>query len=131
MSSRVGPPRLLPPPTSLPPDVLPPATCHPQADWIALIASADFFFNDSQNESMAENLRERVRYLAEKASSCRRWRFWGPAWPDEQEAHVVVATSCAAPSCLPPLLLGASPLLPPSCSFSSLCNEVDMLLTSF
>lgn len=40
----------------------------PQADWIALIAGAEFFFNDSQNESMAENLRERVRYLNEKAS---------------------------------------------------------------
>lgn len=37
-----------------------------QQDWYALLASAEFFFNDAQNEQMAENLRERVRYLTEK-----------------------------------------------------------------
>ncbi|PRW60984.1 hypothetical protein C2E21_0507 [Chlorella sorokiniana] len=51
-----------------------------KADWIALIASADFFFNDSQNESMAENLRERVRYLAEKGEEVEMLFVCEPAW---------------------------------------------------
>lgn len=29
--------------------------------WIALVASAEFFCNDVQNEPLAEQLRERVR----------------------------------------------------------------------
>lgn len=68
-------PGLIPPPPPLPPT--PPRRV--QSDWIALVASADFFFNDVQNESIAENMRERVRYLGEKVRAaapprrrCRR-----------------------------------------------------------
>lgn len=102
-------------------DALPPA--RPQADWIALIASADFFFNDSQNESMAENLRERVRYLAEKASRLAaglavllfskhgrgrsRQHALRCCRPRPQPTHAVIhcLTAARLPGALSPLLL--------------------------
>lgn len=36
--------------------------------WYALVANAEFWFNDVQNESLAEQLRERVRFF--KVSTC-------------------------------------------------------------
>lgn len=101
-------------------DALPPA--RSQADWIALIASADFFFNDSQNESMAENLRERVRYMAEKASrlaarlavllfsKLRAWALAAARTPPLP--HPPPSNPCcdAPPHCCPPAW---HPLSPP------------------
>ena len=53
-----------------------------QQDWIALVAHADFFFNDVQNESMAENLRERVRYLGERGEDVNMLFVCEPEWLD-------------------------------------------------
>jgi hypothetical protein len=36
-----------------------------QPEWFALVARADFFFNDVQNEALAEQLRELKRYYEE------------------------------------------------------------------
>ncbi|KAL4421740.1 hypothetical protein ABPG77_002356 [Micractinium sp. CCAP 211/92] len=49
-------------------------------DWYALLASAEFFFNDAQNEQMAENLRERVRYLTEKGEEVDMLFVCEPEW---------------------------------------------------
>lgn len=37
-----------------------------QNEWYALVASADFYFNDVQNEALAEQLRELKRYYEEQ-----------------------------------------------------------------
>ncbi|EFN51534.1 hypothetical protein CHLNCDRAFT_59241 [Chlorella variabilis] len=49
-------------------------------DWIALLANAEFFFNDAQNEQIAENLRERVRYLSEKGEDVDMLFVCEPEW---------------------------------------------------
>jgi hypothetical protein len=36
------------------------------------VASAEFFFNDPQNDSLAEQMRERVRFYKEQV-----WQAWG------------------------------------------------------
>jgi hypothetical protein len=51
-------------------------------DWVALIAGAEFFFNDAQNEQVAENLRERVRYLTEKGQEVEMLFVCEPEWLD-------------------------------------------------
>lgn len=48
--------------------------------WYALLASAEFFFNDAQNEQVAENLRERVRYLNEQGRDVEMLFACEPAW---------------------------------------------------
>jgi hypothetical protein len=53
-----------------------------QQDWVALIAGAEFFFNDAQNEQVAENLRERVRYLTEKGQEVEMLFVCEPEWLD-------------------------------------------------
>lgn len=67
------PPRFPRCPASLPTAAFPPLHAarlpRPQATWYALIAGAEFWFNDAQNEQVAENLRERVRYLNEKVGA--------------------------------------------------------------
>jgi hypothetical protein len=37
----------------------------PQPEWFALVANAEFYFNDVQNEALAEQLRELKRYYEE------------------------------------------------------------------
>ncbi|PSC74027.1 hypothetical protein C2E20_2723 [Micractinium conductrix] len=53
-----------------------------KADWWALVASAEFFFCDAQNEQVAENLRERVRYLGEKGEAVEMLFVCEPEWLD-------------------------------------------------
>lgn len=48
-----------------PPAVPPPCPPHTTQEWHALVCNSDFFFNDVQNESVAEQLRERVRFFKE------------------------------------------------------------------
>ncbi|KAL6762336.1 hypothetical protein V8C86DRAFT_1784739, partial [Haematococcus lacustris] len=51
-------------------------------EWYALVASAEFFFNDAQNESLAEQLRERVRFFKEQGKE-RDFHFVPePKWLD-------------------------------------------------
>ncbi len=47
------------------------------------MASAEFFFHDTQNESIAEQLRERVRFFKER--NLGEYDFWlvpEPTWLD-------------------------------------------------
>jgi hypothetical protein len=53
-------------------------------EWYALVASADFFFNDPQNESMAEQLRERVRFFGEQNRERDFYFVPEPKWLDAQ-----------------------------------------------
>jgi hypothetical protein len=53
-------------------------------EWYALVASADFFFNDPQNESMAEQLRERVRFFGEQNRERDFYIVPEPKWLDAQ-----------------------------------------------
>ena len=39
-------------------------------EWYACVASAEFFFNDVQNEPFAEQLREKKRWYDEQVSTC-------------------------------------------------------------
>lgn len=45
-----------------------------------MLANAEFFFNDAQNEQIAENLRERVRYLSEKGEDVDMLFVCEPEW---------------------------------------------------
>ncbi len=44
------------------------------------MASADFFFNDPQNESLAEQLRERVRFFKEQGRDQDFYIVPEPKW---------------------------------------------------
>ena len=55
-----------------------------QADWAAVVANAEFMLHDVQNESFAEQLRERRRYLREKGVAQNFWLVSEPAWLDER-----------------------------------------------
>ncbi len=46
------------------------------------MANADFWFNDPQNESMAEQLRERVRFFNEQNRDRDFWLVPEPKWLD-------------------------------------------------
>lgn len=50
--------------------------------WYALIANAEFFCNDVQNESLAEQLRERVRYYKEQNREADFFMVPNPTWLD-------------------------------------------------
>lgn len=50
----------------------------PQGPWVALVANAEFYLNDPQNESFPEQLRERVRLFEEKG--WERVRNRGTIW---------------------------------------------------
>ena len=60
----------------MPPRPLPPQT------WYALVANAEFFCNDVQNESLAEQLREKVRYYKEQGLALDFYLVPNPAWLD-------------------------------------------------
>ena len=53
-----------------------------QQTWYALVANAEFFCNDPQNEPMAEQLRERVRYYKEQGRETDFYLVPNPAWLD-------------------------------------------------
>ncbi len=55
-----------------------------QAEWAAVVANAEFMLHDVQNESFAEQLRERRRYLREKGMGQNFWLVSEPAWLDER-----------------------------------------------
>ena len=65
-----------------------PVTLPQEETWHALVANAEFFFNDAQNEALAEQLREKRRFYREQAcfSTFRmKWNFsiccrWPPQW---------------------------------------------------
>lgn len=54
----------------------------PQQEWYALVASAEFFFCDPQNESLAEQLRERVRFFKEQNKELDFYIVPNPTWLD-------------------------------------------------
>lgn len=51
-------------------------------EWVALVANAEFFCNDPQNEPMAEQLRERVRYFKEQNREIDFFLVPNPEWLD-------------------------------------------------
>lgn len=68
-----------------------PCVCHPscrcphatlclQPEWYALVANAEFFFNDVQNEALAEQLRELKRYYEEIGRELDFFFVSEPAW---------------------------------------------------
>lgn len=61
-----------------------------QPEWVALVASADFYFNDIQNETLAEQLRELKRYYEETGREQDFFFACEPAWLDRYpEAKMV------------------------------------------
>ena len=53
-----------------------------QVQWYAVIANSDFMLHDVQNESFAEQLRERRRMFAEKGREIDFFLVPEPAWLD-------------------------------------------------
>ncbi|KXZ49840.1 hypothetical protein GPECTOR_19g291 [Gonium pectorale] len=51
-------------------------------EWSALVCNSDFFFNDPQNESIAEQLRERVRFYKEQNRDTDFYLVADPKWLD-------------------------------------------------
>lgn len=51
-----------------------------QPEWYALVARAEFFFNDVQNEALAEQLRELKRYYEENGRQLDFFFVSEPAW---------------------------------------------------
>lgn len=58
---------------------------HPNdtAPWIALLCSAEWLLHDVNNESFAEQLRERVRLYSERDLPLNFYLVTEPAWLDE------------------------------------------------
>jgi hypothetical protein len=63
-----------------------PQTFANQTDmnWSAVVSNADFLFNDVQNESFAEQLRERVRFFNDRGWTRDFWIVPDPVWLDEK-----------------------------------------------
>ena len=55
-----------------------------QGTWHAVVANADFMLHDVQNESFAEQLRERRRLFKEKNTPLDFWLVSEPAWLEKQ-----------------------------------------------
>ncbi|PNH09628.1 hypothetical protein TSOC_003718 [Tetrabaena socialis] len=53
-------------------------------EWYALVCNCDFFFNDPQNESVAEQLRERVRFFKEQNRETDFFIVPEPVWLDKK-----------------------------------------------
>lgn len=62
------------------------------------MANAEFFLNDVQNESVAEQLRERVRYFKEKGRPVDFYLVPNPTWLDARypEQGKLVRRPCVA-----------------------------------
>jgi len=63
-----------------------------------VVANAEFFFNDPQNESLAEQLRERVRFFKEINREIDFYIVPEPKWLDQKypEQAKMVKRPCAA-----------------------------------
>eukprot|EP00882_Tetradesmus_deserticola_P004462 GHRQ01004707.1.p1 GENE.GHRQ01004707.1~~GHRQ01004707.1.p1 ORF type:complete len:211 (+),score=90.42 GHRQ01004707.1:121-753(+) len=59
-----------------------PAQQETATQWYGLVANAEFFCNDVQNEAMAEQLRERVRYFKEQGREQDFFLVANPTWLD-------------------------------------------------
>ena len=66
--------------------------------WFACVANAQFMLNDVQNESFAEQLREKTRYYREKGQELDYFLVCEPEWLDKQhpEAAQKVQRPCVA-----------------------------------
>ncbi|GLC39357.1 hypothetical protein PLESTM_000887200 [Pleodorina starrii] len=53
-------------------------------EWFALVSNCEFFFNDPQNESVAEQLRERVRFFKEQNRETDFFIVPEPVWLDKK-----------------------------------------------
>jgi hypothetical protein len=73
------------------------AAVYPQT-WYALVANAEFFCNDVQNEPLAEQLRERVRYFKEQGRPIDFYMVPNPTWLDAKfpQQGKQVARPCVA-----------------------------------
>jgi len=61
-----------------------PAAQATSTKWIGLVANAEFFCNDVQNEPLAEQLRERVRYFKEINRPIDFYLVANPTWLDSK-----------------------------------------------
>jgi len=63
-----------------------------------VVANAGFFFNNPQNESLAEQLRERVRYFKEIGREVDFYVVPEPKWLDQKypEQAKMVGRPCVA-----------------------------------
>lgn len=63
-----------------------------------MVASSEFFFNDPQNESLAEQLRERVRYFKEIKREVDFFLVPEPKWLDAKypEQAKAIKRPCVA-----------------------------------
>uniref|UniRef100_A0A7R9YQR7 Uncharacterized protein n=1 Tax=Chlamydomonas euryale TaxID=1486919 RepID=A0A7R9YQR7_9CHLO len=66
--------------------------------YYAVVANMNFFFNDVQNESIAEQLRERVRFFKEINREIDFWLVPEPKWLDSKYPDLAkkVARPCVA-----------------------------------
>lgn len=55
-----------------------------QETWYAVVANSDFMLHDVQNESFAEQLRERRRMFAETSKDINFFLVPEPAWLDSK-----------------------------------------------
>jgi len=69
-----------------------------QGTWYAVVANADFMLHDVQNESFAEQLRERRRLFKEKNTPLDFWLVSEPTWLEQQfpEESKKVGRPCVA-----------------------------------
>lgn len=67
-----------------------------QPEWYAVVARADFFFNDVQNETLAEQLRELKRYYEEKNRKLDFFFVSEPEWLDRFPEASKVQRPCVA-----------------------------------
>ncbi|GAB4818846.1 hypothetical protein N2152v2_005892 [Parachlorella kessleri] len=58
----------------------PAATAASTQEWYACVASAEFFYNDVQNEPFAEQLREKKRWFEEQDKELDFYLVSQPAW---------------------------------------------------
>lgn len=66
--------------------------------WTAVVANAEFMLNDVQNESMAEQLRERVRFFNEQNRERDFYLVVNPTWLDAKfpQQAKQIARPCVA-----------------------------------
>lgn len=76
-------------------DFFPP---HSPQTWYALVANAEFFCNDVQNEALAEQLREKTRYYKEQNNDMDFFLIPNPTWLDAKfpEQGKLVKRPCMA-----------------------------------
>ena len=58
-----------------------------QGPWYAVVANADFMLHDVQNESFAEQLREKRRLYSEQGKEIDFFLVPEPAWLDESKVQ--------------------------------------------